>query len=149
MPLSDLLPSAPQSADDPRAIDPETGCAWAPLQLTAGVKRYLKAVYGLERAVQTIAHDRMKGLGPRWLYHGQVPVTPLAEIDRDVRERLLRPMSPLAEAARARNEQRKAQQLLPLPSAPPPAKQRAGRKAKQPAKLQSGNRAKAQQGDHS
>jgi hypothetical protein len=80
---------------DPRAIDPSTGRQWAPRLNTKAASRYYAAAQGVPRSPTTIAHDRLKGIGPRWHYAGQVALTTTAELDRDVEERLLQPVSPL------------------------------------------------------
>jgi hypothetical protein len=80
---------------DPRAIDPSTGRQWAPRLNTKAAARYYDVAQGVPRSPTTIAHDRLRGIGPKWHYVGQMALTTTAELDRDVEERLLRPVSPL------------------------------------------------------
>jgi hypothetical protein len=98
----------PTVADEP-AIDPTTGLPWPKLFDTDATHHCLKARHGLQRAKTTLAHDRSIGVGIKWLYSGQKPVTTLAEIDRYAREDALRSISPLAAKARARAAKQRTQ----------------------------------------
>jgi hypothetical protein len=105
--MSDPLPIEPPPAvTDERSIDPLTQEPWPRLLDTKVTHRCLKVRHGLQRAAPTLAHDRSLGVGIRWLYSGQKPVTTLAEIDRWVAEEALKPRSPLSDKARARAAKR-------------------------------------------
>jgi hypothetical protein len=92
---------------DPRTIDPSTGRQWAPRLNTKAASRYYDVAQGVPRSPQTIAHDRSRGVGPKWHYAGQVALTTTAELDRDVEERLLQPVSPLADRPRKHSRPKK------------------------------------------
>jgi hypothetical protein len=108
--MSDPLPIEPPPAvSAERSIDPATREPWPQLLDTAATHRCLKVRHGLQRAIPTLAHDRSLGVGIRWRYSGQKPVTTLSEIDRWVAEEALKPRSPLSEKARARAVERRAE----------------------------------------
>jgi len=88
---------------DVRVIDPETGVPWTHYMDTRKVRRYLHG-YGIDIALQTLVHKRAMNVGPRWWFNGQKPLTTKDEVDRYIREDLLRDQSPLAGRPRRRRE---------------------------------------------
>jgi hypothetical protein len=90
-----LEPRTPPELVDARVINPRSGFPWPKWNNTDDVLLYLKRVHGLSPSKQTLAHHRSKGIGIRWSWYGQVPVTTLEEVDRYVREDALKPNSPL------------------------------------------------------
>jgi hypothetical protein len=118
--MSDPLPIEPPPAvSAERGIDPVTQEPWPQLLDTPVTHRCLWTRHGIRRAVATLAHDRSTGVGIRWLYSGQKPVTTLAEIDRYAKEEALKQRSPLSEQARARAAKRREERQAKLA---PPAK---------------------------
>jgi hypothetical protein len=102
-PSTDLRKPPPVAAEprspellDARVINPRTGVPWPKWNNTDDVLLYLERVYGLRRSKQTMAHHRSQGIGIKWRWFGQVPVTTLEEVDRYVREEALKDQSPLA-----------------------------------------------------
>jgi hypothetical protein len=86
---------------DVRLIDPETGMPWPYYMDAMTVERYLNGL-GIKVSRQTLAHKRANGIGIHWRFHGQRPVATREEIERYIREELLRDTSPLAGKTRLR-----------------------------------------------
>jgi hypothetical protein len=89
-------PRTPSEIVDARVTNPRTGLSWPKWNYEDDARLYLERVHGLSSSKQTLAHHRSQGIGIKWRWHGQRPVTTLAELDRYVAEEALRERSPLA-----------------------------------------------------
>jgi hypothetical protein len=101
------------------SIDPETGKPWLRRLDTRTAKRYLREVHGIEIGIQTLVHHRSQGIGIRWRYFGQKPLTTPPEVDRYVREDAFQDVSPLTRSARDREARRQARRGAVAAMQPP------------------------------
>ena len=84
-----------QESRDTRIFDPLTDDRWKWWQDTNGGVRYVREKSGLPLTREKLTRLRAKGLGPKWRFFGQKPMTTLEELDNYIENEALQDVSPL------------------------------------------------------